>query len=319
MLKWSRLKKRKIVREHLQHKVTPLAPILINKKILYHGTDHKLNTRAMGPSVVTVHDMQPFIGKWLDPKFAQGRIDVMTHAMKSDVQRIIAVSHFTKSEIIKFFPEVAHKIDVVYHGYDFSVKTPAASPRGVSVNRIIEITKGRPFLFFLGNLEERKNLINQIKAFEILKEKHKDLLFILAGKPGFNFEEINQAISQSRFRADIHLTGYLSEEEKTYALTHTSCLMFVSWYEGFGIPVIEALANNTNIVISAAGSLGEIGNGYCYECAPDDPSDIASKTAMVMERGNPKKIELDSWKKEWSWERCALETIEVYKKAYHYM
>ncbi|MBC7427433.1 MAG: glycosyltransferase family 4 protein [Bacteriovorax sp.] len=315
VLKWSRLKKAVIVEEHLNSKVKALPPFLFNKEIVYHGTDHKLNTKARGPKIVTIHDMQPFTGKWLDPKFAQRRIDVITRVLKSDVQRIIAISHFTKKEIIKYFPEIESKIDVVYHGYNFKTSTVVGS----EVNVIKNIAKERPFLFFVGNLEERKNLINQLKAFEIMKERHKDLIFILSGKEGFNFKEISEYITYSKYKKDIFITGYLSEADKNYALENTSCLMFASWYEGFGIPVIEALSTNTNIIISRGSALDEIGKNYCYQCNPKDPADIACSVEIIMEKGNLKKVELDSWKSEWSWEKCAAETIKVYKKSFDYI
>lgn len=317
VLKWSRFKKAKIVEEHIQEKVKALPPFLFNKNIVYHGTDHKLNTHARGPKVVTIHDMQPFTGKWMDPKFAQGRIEIMTRVLKSDVQRIIAVSHFTKNEIIKYFPETASKIDVIYLGNNF--KNNLFPPEINVTNVIKNITKGRPFLFFVGNIEERKNLINQIKAFEIIKERHHDLIFILSGKEGYNAKEIFNYITHSKYKNDIYVTGYLSEADKNYALENTSCLMFASWYEGFGIPVIEALSTNTNVIISRGSSLDEIGKKYCYQCNPKDPSDIACSVEIIMEKGNLKKVDLESWKSEWSWKKCALETIEVYKKSFDYM
>lgn len=314
VLKWSRLKNSETVRRHIHEEVKPLSPFLLNKNIVYHGTDHKLNTRSIfGPKIVTIHDMQPFEGKWMDPKFAKGRIEIMTRVLESDVQKIIAISEFTKNEIIKYFPKVASKIEVVYHGYNFDeIKLDVET---IQPNAIKDIAKGRPFLFFVGNIEERKNLINQIKAFEILKETHEDLIFIIAGRAGFNFEEIVKYMALSRYSADIYGTGYLSEEEKAYAFKHTVCLMFASWYEGFGLPVIEALSKNTNVIISQSSSLEEIGKGYCYQCDPADPESIAHNVEMVMGKGNLKKVDFNSWKNEWSWSKCADETINVYKRS----
>lgn len=91
--------------------------------------------------------------------------------------------------------------------------------------------------------------------------------------------------------------------------------MFVSWYEGFGIPVLEALANNTNIVTSNTSSLNEIGKGYCYQSNPADSADIALNVSRIMENGNLKKVDLSEFHNEWSWKRCALNTISVYHKA----
>lgn len=312
VLKWSRLGKSSIVESHLHTEVKALPPFLFNKNIVYHGTDHKLNTRSFGPKVVTIHDMQPFVGKWMDTKFAAGRIEVMTKVFESDVQRIIAISHFTKAEIIRYFPKLADKIDVVYHGHKFELKEITSNN---VENKIKTITQDRPFLFFIGNIEERKNLINQIKAFEILKQTQKDLLFILSGKAGYNFQVIQNYISSSKYKDDIHITGYLSDAEKDYALTNTCCFMFASWYEGFGFPLLEALAKNTNIIISKSSSLHELGSSYCHECDPANPEDIAEKVKLTMENGNIKKIDINEFSREWNWDKCALQTIEVYKRA----
>lgn len=130
-----------------------LSPFLFDKRTVYHGTDHKLSTRSRGARVVTIHDMQPFVGKWIDPKFAQKRIEIMTRALNSDVQRIIAISEFTKAEIIKYFPKTESKIDVVYHGNHFIQQSVNDE---LKPNLIKDITKGKPFLFFIGNIEERK-------------------------------------------------------------------------------------------------------------------------------------------------------------------
>jgi alpha-1,3-rhamnosyl/mannosyltransferase len=311
VLKWNRLNKRAIVEKHLNCEVRALPPLILNKKILYHGTDHKINTLTLGPKVVTVHDMQPFVDKWLDHDFSKKRREIMTKVLNSNVDRVIAVSDFTKSEIIRFFPRLSSKIDVIYHGYDF-----CGSVNQEEINRLPALILERPFLLFIGNIEERKNLINQIKAFEILKDKNPDLLFIIAGSLGFNHQEILDFIKNSKHQKSIHLMGYLNETEKIFALEKTSCLMFASWYEGFGIPVIEALSMNTNVLISDAASLPEIGGQYCRMCKAHDVKDIAEKTADIIQNGNLVKINLEEWKTKWSWSKCARETIKTYQKIY---
>ena len=92
--------------------------------------------------------------------------------------------------------------------------------------------------------------------------------------------------------------------------------MFATFYEGFGIPVIEALSRNTNVLISNTASLPEIGEKYCLMTNPEDILEIAEKTNAIMKNGNLTVIDLEEWQKKWSWKRCAVETIETYQKAY---
>ena len=312
-LKWSRFKKARVVEQHLGKKVKLLPPLILNKKALYHGTDHRLNAYSWGPRVVTIHDMQPFLRQWLDPKFAKNRIEIMSKVLRSDVQKIITVSEFSRQEIIRFFPNIEKKIEVVYHGYDLSDQVTINPQAQIKIDTIL---KGQPFLFFIGNIEERKNLINQIKAFEILKAKHKDLKFLIAGKPGFNFESIKKYIDESPFKGDIHLPGYLSTEEKQYAYSQTACLMFASFYEGFGIPAIEAMAVNAPVIISEKSALSEIAGGFARECNPYDIHSIAEVTEVVLNQGNLKKMSHEEIKSLFSWEKCAQETYLVYQKAF---
>lgn len=313
VLKWSRFKKSRVVEQHLGKKVKLLPSLILNKKTLYHGTDHRLNAYSWGPRVVTIHDMQPFLREWLDPKFAKNRIEIMSKVLRSDVQKIIAISEFTKREIIRFFPNTEKKIEVVYHGYDLDEQRSISTE---AKNKIDSIVKDHPFLFFIGNLEERKNLVNQIKAFELLKATNKELKFLLAGKPGFNFESIKKVIEESPFKADIHLVGYLTLEEKQYAYSKTACLMFASFYEGFGIPAIEAMATNAPIIISETSALSEIAGTYARACNPQDIHSIAKATEEIFKHGNLQKISYDEIKKLFSWEKCASETVQVYQNAF---
>ena len=313
VLKWSRFKKANVVEQHLGNRVKLLPPLIINKKILYHGADHRLNAYSRGPRVVTIHDMQPFLRKWLDPSFAQNRIEYMSKVLKGDVQKIIAISEFTKKEIIRFFPETENKIEVVYHGYDLKDQMDI-SPH--AKNKIDSLVKGCPFLFFIGNLEERKNLINQIKAFEILKAKHKDLKFVLAGKPGYNFESIKKIINESIYKNDICLPGYLTLEEKQYAYSQTSCLMFASFYEGFGLPAIEAMASNSPLIISKTSALSEVAGDFARTCDPYDIEAIADVTDLVINKGNFKKMTAEELRMKFSWDKCAKETYKAYQNAF---
>lgn len=316
VLKASRYSKAKIVAAHLQHKVKILPPLILSKEILYHGTDHRLNAYSRGPRVVTIHDMQPFVGLWLDPKFAAKRVELMTKVLKSEVQKIIAISEFTKNEILKFFPTLEKKIEVVYHGHEFQFKTESQLNELNKKNTVDNLVKGRPFLFFIGNLEERKNLINQIKAFELLKKEIPDLVFLLAGKKGFHYEKIEAAISQSPHHKDILLSGYLTESEKQYAFEKTKCLMFASFYEGFGIPAIEALSINAPLIISKASALEEIAGEFAYSVEANSPEDISQVVKKVIEFGNKKKIDQKLWSQKFTWNACALKTLEVYRKSY---
>ncbi len=309
-LKLNRFSKKHFVEQHLSHSVRLLPPYILNKKIVYHGTDHKLNVLSRGPRIVTIHDMQPFVDQWLDRDFARKRREILTRTFKSNPDKIIAVSHFTKNEIIKYFPAMESRIEVVYHGANFETKVvPNES------NQLEKKINGKRFLLFIGNIEERKNIINQLKAFAFLKKENPDLLFVIAGRPGFHYQNIEHFINAFEYKKDVLLTGYLNETEKEFALKKTSCLMFATWYEGFGIPVIEALAVGAKVLISHAGALQEIAGDYCESADPTSPEEMAlAINKLLKEKESSTIANLAEWKKSWSWEKAAKETLKIYSQ-----
>lgn len=311
VLKLSRFKKAAIVQKHIKRKPSLLMPISYRPFTIFHGPDYRLYSGHIGPKVVTIHDMQPFLNKWIDPKFAKNRRDVITKSLKSDVQRVIAISEFTKKEIVRFFPEVESKIDVVYHGHVF---------KNVQINEqeiqsLKDLINGRPFLFFVGNVEERKNLINQIKAFEIVKKDYPDLLFIIGGQNGFGSEVIEQFIQTSKERESIIRVGYMTDVQVNWCYQNTACFMFVSWYEGFGLPILDALGCNGKILTSSTSSCDEVARDFALKANPADVEEIAFKLDLILDNKNVSESGLQEWLKTWSWKTCALNTMKVYQKS----
>lgn len=308
VLKWTRIKKKSLVEKHIQTRsIKTLWPMVFDKLSIYHGPDYKLNTKSFGKNVVTIHDMQAYMGKWLDPKFAAQKIYIINKTLSGPLDKIIAVSEFTKNEIIKVAPHLESKIEVIYHGCDFDHQSEFAP------SMIKEKINGRPFLFSIGHIEERKNLINQIKAFELLKAEFPELVYVLAGRPGFGAAFIFDYIAKSKAKDDIFYFDYINNSEKYFALKNTSCLMFASHYEGFGIPAIEALHFNSGVLISKTPCLEEIVGSFCHSTHPENIEEMAAVTRHILKNGNKVKINSSEWIKKWSWTETAKKTLKLYQ------
>lgn len=311
VLKLSRFKKAHIVEKHIRKKPSLLLPFGYRPLTVFHGPDYKLNSGHIGPKVVTIHDMQPFLNTWIDPKFAKNRRDVITASLKSDVSRVIAISEFTKREIIRFFPEVESKIDVVYHGHIFK----HIEINEKEIQSLKDVIKGRPFLFFVGNVEERKNLINQIKAFEIVKKNHPDLIFVIGGQNSYGSHLIEQYIQSSPERESIIRIGYMTDAQVNWGHQNTACSMYVSWYEGFGLPILDSLGCGGKILTSSTTSCDEIARNFTLKANPADVEEIAFKLDLILENKHVPEAGLQEWLDSWSWKTCAINTIKVYQKA----
>jgi glycosyltransferase involved in cell wall biosynthesis len=186
-------------------------------------------------------------------------------------KKIIAVSENTKKDLMKLCDVPENKTEVIYEGYEINPPRPT----GEDVRRtgegqfsktfpspptpLPEGEVGKPYLLFLGRLEERKNIIGIIKAFEILKEKYKiPHKLILAGKPGHGFDEINYKLQTTNYKQDIILPGFVNEGEKWQLLKEADIFLFPTFYEGFGLPILEAQSVGVPVVVSNNSSILEI-------------------------------------------------------------
>ena len=177
---------------------------------------------------------------------------------------VICVSENTKKDVMKLYEVGEEKIRVVYEGYENNFQFPISNFQSNSNESISQIKK--PYLLFIGRLEERKNIVRIIEAFEILKEKYNiPHELILAGKPGFGHERIQAEIQDSRFKIHIRELGYVSEAEKWELLKGADAFLFPTLYEGFGIPVLEAQSVGVSVVTSNISSLPEVaGDGAVF-------------------------------------------------------
>lgn len=174
--------------------------------------------------------------------------------------KIIAVSENTKKDLMKLYKVPENKISVVYEGINNKSDPPAG---GLNLkqyqNSNIEIQKLGKYLLFIGRIEERKNIVRIIEAFEILKKKygisHK---LVLAGKPGFGFEKIKNYLSLSSYVSDVQMSGFVSEEEKWELLKNADAFVFATLYEGFGLPVLEAQSVGVPVVAGNNSSIPEV-------------------------------------------------------------
>lgn len=214
---------------------------------------------------------------------------------------VIAVSENTKFDLMKLYGVLEKKIRVVYEGYENLYHVSDTQYK-------IPDTK---YILFIGRLEERKNVMRIIEAFEILKEKyHIPHQLVLVGKNGYGFEKISFTIHHSPFKNQIILPGYLSEDEKWEFLRGADVFVFPSLYEGFGIPVLEAQSVGLPVVTSNASSLPEVGGDGVVSIDPLNGESIAEGIWKILGDVSFRDDIIRKAKKNvarFSWERCARE------------
>lgn len=223
-------------------------------------------------TVVTVHGLEyeifPKAYSWWARIYMPLSIRYSVKAAKT----IICVSENTKRDVMRLYKVPAEKITVVYEGYEER-----------RIGSRVKESHEKPYLLFLGRLEERKNVVRIIEAFDILKGKlgipH---ALVLAGKRGYGYDRIGARIQASKFKEEVIERGYISEEDKWRLLRDADAFVFPSYYEGFGIPVLEAQSMGTPVVTSEVSSLPEVGGEGAVYVDPDRVESIAEGIQLVL-------------------------------------
>jgi len=229
--------------------------------------------------------------------------------------QIISVSRNTKQDLINLYKVDSEKIQVIYEGYEDNFKFQISNFKSNPNDQISNFKKYKPYLLFIGRLEMRKNIIGIIKTFEILKEKynipHK---LVLAGKGGHDFFEIDLKIRTSKYKDEIILPGFVKDEDKFALIAGADVFMFPTFYEGFGIPALEAQSVGVPVVTSNLSSMPEVVGNSAILVDPTEPEFIAQRTHDLLSDNN---LRDDIIKKgyenvrRFSWEECAEKIANV--------
>lgn len=218
-------------------------------------------------------------------------------------KKIIAVSEKTKKDLMHLYQIPESKIQVVHNGFSFFAgKTSAKKP-------------AQPYLFFVGRIEQRKNVATVIRVFEKLKEKYAyPGKLILAGKFGFGHEKIQKQIENSLFSQEIEERGFVSEEEKWTLMQNADAMLYPSFSEGFGLPILEAQKAGVPIVASDIPSSWEVAGSSEFLFPSEDVEGMADFLQKILTNQNFKNQIITHGQKNiqrFSWKKCAQEAAGV--------
>ena len=201
--------------------------------------------------------------------------------------RIATVSTFSKEDIVKHYGIDPKNIDLVCNGAHDEYRPLDYDEREAVKQKYAD---GCEYFVFAGALHPRKNIVNLLKAFVIFKKRQKtNMKLVIAGRPAWKYEEVEQMRQSMEFKDDVKWVGYMNVDELSKVIGGAYVLVYASLFEGFGIPILEALQCNVPGIVSNTSSMPEVAGDAALLVDPTSPEDIAAKMHMLYKDENLRK------------------------------
>ncbi|HZH86418.1 MAG TPA: glycosyltransferase family 1 protein [Brumimicrobium sp.] len=241
------------------------------------STDGYLSLKSDLPQLTVMHDLNFEHNPSDLPKNALKFLKKRFPLFARRADRICTVSNFSKNDIVDTYGIPAEKIDVTYNGVSPIFKVIQAEEK-IKVQQ--KYTKGKPYIIFVGAIHKRKNIQRLIEAYSKLKSEgaipHH---LLIVGEPMWK----NQTIKVSEdMKASIHFTGHVSLDVLAKIMAGADCLAFVSYFEGFGIPLVEAMQSGVPVLAGDRTSLPEVGGDAALYCNPYSVNSITEKLKLIL-------------------------------------
>ena len=281
---------------------------------LFHGLDARITPSRRMARVVTLHDLFSLEHQDLAGSRFRNKKQHRYRQLAQEADEILCVSEATRQSLLAHFPETEARSRVVHHGVDPRF-APAPSP-AVEALRERHSLHG-PFLLFVGLLSTRKNLLRLLEAFREIAADRPDSTLVLAGKPSHGFAALDQALAEHPARARIRLLDFVPAADLPTLYSAADLFVFPSLAEGFGLPVLEAMACGTPVVASDLPVLREVGGDLLRVAPPEDPAALAQaiRTSLEAPPTEQQCRELRAWAGRFTWEKTARETVAAYQSA----
>jgi len=283
---------------------------------VFHATEHLLPRLHRIRSVFTLHDLIFRFDPGSHLPLNRIYLNTMMPRFLRAADAIIAVSECSQRDAMRLYGTPAEKFRVIPEGVDARFKPLADSVRLNQVRDKYRLPER--FVLFVGTIEPRKNLTTLFEAMAARRERGLEPWpLVIAGKQGWLYEPILQRIADLGLQDAVHLTGFFPDDDLPALYSAATLLAMPSRYEGFGLPVLEAMACGVPVVSSSTSSLPEVAGDAALLVPPDDVSgwadaitrvwNDASLRGQLRERGRAQAA-------RFTWENAAQQTSEVYRQ-----
>lgn len=252
------------------------------------------STTTRVPQLLVVHDLAflhypQFISlpqRWYYRFFTPGFLKKAT--------AIVAVSEYTRQDLVKQYKIPATNIKVI-GGAARKNFMPLPWLEKESIKE--QYADGKDYFLFTGGIHPRKNLLTLLKAFSLFKKwQHSNMKLLIAGRLAWQFDDLLEKLKTYKYRKDVVMLGYLPDEQLESITASAYALVYPSWFEGFGLPVLEAMQSEIPVIASNAGSLPETGGEAALYASPSDPDGLAKHMLSLYKDENLRTSRIEAGK-----------------------
>jgi glycosyltransferase involved in cell wall biosynthesis len=283
---------------------------------LYFSPDGWCSIRSNVKTVAVIHDINfVHFPKHL-PFWYRTYYNIFFPLWAKKAVRLATVSEFSKADIVRQYKIDPSKIDVVYNGANENL-SPISEEKKDKVRQ--EVTQGNPYFVFVGATPPRKNLINLFKAFDLFKkQQNNSYKLVLVGAKKWWNDAIRQSYDEMQFRNDVIFTGRVSTSALNEIVAASEAMTYVSLFEGFGIPLLEAMWCETAIITSNCTSMPEVAKDSAIYVDPFSPQSIADGMQTIASNPELRQQLIENGRirrHDFSWEASADRLWKCIEKA----
>jgi len=264
------------------------------------------------PAVVTVHDLGYLHYPETHRRLDRWYLDWTTRRHAHLAACVVADSGATRSDLIRHYQADPDRIVTVYPGHNMLL-TRVDDPQAIAAVKMRYGIEG-DYLLYLGTLQPRKNLIRLVEAFARLRPLAVDLRLVLAGKKGWLYDDLFPRVEALGLKGRVVFTGYVADDDKAPLLSGALALAYPSLYEGFGMPVLEAMACGIPVLTSNISSLPEVAGAAALLVDPLDVDAIADAMSRLINDVDLRNALVEKGYaqiRQFSWTKAAHEVLQV--------
>ena len=287
----------------------------LDRPDVVQGTDHFVYPNPTSRNIMTIHDLTFVEYPDYVPAIVKTYLDRIKNCLKF-TDAIITFSENTKRDLVELLKIDPNKIYVTYQASRYH-SDYLTEQQIEEIKSTVSYDFTKLYFLFVSTLEPRKNVIGLIQAFNYLKQHYKiEHQLVLIGQTGWKYQPILKAINQSPYRSDIHHLNYLTDDLVALFYTQAEAFIYPSFYEGFGLPVLEAMTLGAPVITSNTSSLPEITEDAALLINPNDSMELAeAMVSLISDRILRDNLIIKGKEQasKFSWEKTAQATLNVYR------